>query len=112
MKEVTIKKHFSNLKWFLVWAIIKGYCKETAIEKYSVRFREIKQPIIFLTPEELTRLYTFQIPADGETVTLKRANGEEYEKEVSFSSSLEKTRDLFCFCAFTGLRYSDMASQL
>ena len=25
-------------------------------------------------------------------------------------SSLLKTRDLFCFCAFTGLRYSDMAA--
>lgn len=109
MKEVTIKKHFSNLKWFLGWAIKKGYCKETAIEKFSVRFMEIQQPIIFLTPEELKRLYNFQIPSDGETVTLKRYDGEEYEKTVSNSSSLGKTRDLFCFCAFTGLRYSDMA---
>jgi integrase len=109
MREVTIKKHFSNLKWFLGWAIRKGYCQETAIEKYSARFLEIQQPIIFLTPEELKRLYKFQIPSDGETVTLKRYDGEEYEKTVSNSSSLGKTRDLFCFCAFTGLRYSDMA---
>ncbi len=29
---------------------------------------------------------------------------------VQEASALAKTRDLFCFCAFTSLRYSDMAS--
>ena len=36
-------------------------------------------------------------------------NGLEYEKTVQEAGALEKTRDLFCFCAFTSLRYSDMA---
>ena len=39
-----------------------------------------------------------------------RADGEEYEKTVQEAGALAKTRDLFCFCAFTSLRYSDMAS--
>ena len=36
-------------------------------------------------------------------------DGNEYEKTVHEAGALEKTRDLFCFCAFTSLRYSDMA---
>lgn len=32
------------------------------------------------------------------------------EKTVQEAGTLAKTRDLFCFCAFTSLRYSDMAS--
>ena len=37
-------------------------------------------------------------------------SGRNYKKTVRNRSSLQKTRDLFCFCAFTGLRYSDMAA--
>lgn len=109
MGEVTVKKHFTNLKWFLGWAIRKGYCKELAIEKAAPRFKVISKPIIFLTPDELQQLYRYQVPKNGEKVTLKRLNGEEYEKTVESSAALAKTRDLFCFCAFTSLRYSDMA---
>ena len=36
-------------------------------------------------------------------------DGNEYEKTVHEAGALEKTRDPFCFCAFTSLRYSDMA---
>lgn len=32
------------------------------------------------------------------------------EKTVQEAGALAKTRDLFCFCAITSLRYSDMAS--
>ena len=41
---------------------------------------------------------------------LRKADGEEYEKTVQEAGALAKTRDLFCFCAFTSLRYSDMAA--
>lgn len=109
MEEKTVQKHFSNLRWFLRWAIRKGYCYESAIEKVSPRFKVIAKPVIFLTAEELQRLYGFRIPQNGKTVILKRLNGDEYEKKVESSAALEKTRDLFCFCAFTSLRYSDMA---
>ena len=51
----------------------------------------------------------FKIPKNGEKVTLTDLNGNEYEKEVEEADGLERTRDLFCFCAFTSLRYSDMA---
>lgn len=40
---------------------------------------------------------------------LVRADGEEYEKTVQEAGALVKIQDLFCFCAFSSLRYSDMA---
>lgn len=55
-------------------------------------------------------LYHFQAPSNGERVSLTTAAGKEYIKIVEDAGGLAKTRDLFCFCAFTSLRYSDMAS--
>lgn len=43
-------------------------------------------------------------------VQLTDAEGNAYTKRVNESGALEKTRDLFCFCCFTSLRYSDMAN--
>ncbi len=70
----------------------------------------LEKPVIFLTKEELLKLYNYEIPANGTKVTLTNINGEEYEKTVQEAGALAKTRDLFCFCAFTSLRYSDMAT--
>ena len=35
-------------------------------------------------------------------------NGIEYEKTIVESAGMAIARDLFCFCAFTSLRYSDV----
>lgn len=109
MGENTIQKHFANLRWFLNWAIRKGYCTEDAIKRYRPKFKILEKPVIFLTKDELIRLYKYEIPENGTKVKLVDLNGEEYEKEVRDAGALAKTRDLFCFCAFTSLRYSDMA---
>ena len=110
LEEKTVQKHYSNLKWFLNWAIRKGYCDEEAVNKFRPKFKVLDKPVIFLTKEELLKLYTYEIPKNGTKVKLYDANGEEYEKTVQEAGALAKTRDLFCFCAFTSLRYSDMAS--
>ena len=47
---------------------------------------------------------------DGTEVKLHDYEGNEYEKVVYNATALAKTRDMFCFCAFTSLRYSDMAA--
>ena len=47
------------------------------------------------------------IPKNGTVVTLADAEGNEYEKTVHDAAGIEKTRDIFCFCCFTSLRYSD-----
>jgi len=110
LAEITVQKHYNNLKWLLRWAIRKGYCDCRDIEKYRPKFKLTAKPVIFLTQNELLRLYNFEIPANGTKVMLKDANGLEYEKVVQEAGALAKTRDLFCFCAFTSLRYSDMAA--
>ena len=70
----------------------------------------LEKPVIFLTKEELLKLYHYEIPANGTKVTLTDISGLEYEKNFQEAGALTKTRDLFCFCAFTSLRYSDMAA--
>ncbi len=109
LEEKTAQKQFTQLKWFLNWAIRKGYCQEDHINKYKAKFKVLQKPVIFLTKEELLKLYNYQIPENGTIVTLTDYNGKKYEKRVQDTSALHKTRDLFCFCAFTSLRYSDMA---
>lgn len=103
----TIAKKLALLRWFLTWAARKGYIERVCSYKPVIKL--IKRPVIYLTPKELMRLYNYQIPANGTKVTLRTAEGKEYEKTVEDAAALAKTRDLFSFCAFTSLRYSDMA---
>lgn len=110
MEEKTVQKQYSNLKWFLNWAIRKGYTSQNFINRYKAKFKVLEKPVIFLTKEELLKLYRYEIPANGSKVQLLDNNGNEYEKQVHDASGLSMTRDLFCFCAFTSLRYSDMAN--
>jgi integrase len=109
MRENTVRKHFSNLRWFLNWAIRRGYCTEVSIKRYKPKFKIVEKPVIFLTKDELMRLYNYEIPEDGTKVRLLDSRGQQYEKEIKDAEALARTRDLFCFCAFTSLRYSDMA---
>ena len=110
LEEKSVQKHFHNLRWFLYWALRKNYTKEDTIKRYRPKFKVLEKPVIFLTKEELMHLYHFQIPGNGTVVKLKDMNGKEYEKTVEDAGGLAKTRDCFCFCAFTSLRYSDMAN--
>ena len=56
-------------------------------------------------------LYTYDFPEAGETIKLKDIGGKEYEKRVRLArTTLEHVRDVFCFCCFTSLRYSDVAN--
>lgn len=110
MQENSVQKHYLNLRWFLNWCIRHGYVAEKEIGKVQPKFKLVQKPIIFLTKDELLKLYNYEIPANGTKVTLHNYEGEEYEKEVHDATPLAKTRDMFCFCAFTSLRYSDMAN--
>ena len=108
LEDNSAKKQFKNLAWFLRWAIRKGYTRVRDVETYEPVFKTVKKPVIFLTKEELDTLYNLEIPENGTVLKLKDMNGNEYEKTVTESVGLGKARDLFCFCAFTSLRYSDL----
>ena len=71
--------------------------------------KDTKKPVIFLEKDELLKLYGFKIPKNGTEVVLHDMDGEEYRKVVTEKASMDKVRDLFCFCCFTSLRYSDLA---
>lgn len=109
LEEKTVLKQYSQLKWFVTWALRKGYTKQDYILKYKVKFKIVQKPVIFLTKEELLKVYNYEIPANQTIVKLHTFDGREYEKRVIEAGAIAKTRDLFCFCAFTSLRYSDMA---
>jgi len=109
MEEKSAHKYYRYLVWYLKWAIRKGYCTETAVQRMRPKFKVVRKPVIFLTRAELLKLYKFDIPANGTIVELTDQSGNKYNKVVGDQGGLARTRDLFCFCAFTSLRYSDMA---
>lgn len=90
LKNSSIRKNLDNLKWFLRWATNKGYNKEMAFTTFQPKLKEVKNTIVYLTWEELITVYNF--------------------KASITCSHLEKVKDVFCFCCFTSLRYSDVAN--
>ncbi|KXB48024.1 site-specific recombinase, phage integrase family [Bacteroidales bacterium KA00344] len=88
MRNTTIGKQLSFLKWFLRWAFKKGVHQNNAYDNYKPKLKSTQKKIIFLTWDELNRLREFEIPANKQ--------------------ALERVRDVFLFQCFTGLRYSDV----
>lgn len=108
LEENSALKQYKNLAWFLRWAIRKKYTQVRDVETYEPVFKTVKKPVIFLTKEELDKLYNYKIPKNDKVVKLKSYDGKKYEKIVKESAGMARARDLFCFCAFTSLRYSDV----
>lgn len=110
MKNSTIGKQIGFVKWFLRWATLKGYNTNTAYQSFTPKLKTAQKTVVFLEWEELMKVFNYEIPGNGETIKLHDANGEEYTKVVHDAAALAKTRDIFCFCCFTSLRYSDAAN--
>ena len=110
LEDTSASKQYRILTAFLNWAQQKRYIDLPDVALYHPVFKTPKKPVIFLTKQELDTLYNYQIPKSGTKVQLKDMCGRLYEKTVQEPGALAKTRDLFCFCAFTSLRYSDMAN--
>ena len=108
LEESSAQKQYKNLTWFLRWAIRNGYTQVRDAETYDPTFKTVKKPVIFLTQQELDKVFNYKIPKNGKVVKLKTHDGQKYEKVVSESRGMARARDLFCFCAFTSLRYSDV----
>ena len=110
MMDSSVQKDVKMLKWFLRRAMEIGAKVPLDFLNFRHKFKLIEKEVVFLNWDELIRLYNFDVPEEGSVVRLKDISGSVYKKVVMNRSSLQKTRDLFCFCAFTGLRYSDMAA--
>lgn len=88
--NTTVAKNVGFLRWFLRWASANGYYSGAAHIQYRPRFKGLDcKEVIYLSFEELHHFLNFQFPAN--------------------KPSLSPVRDVFCFCCFTGLRYSDVA---
>lgn len=110
MRNTTIGKQISFLKWFLRWATGKGYNEQKAFMTFAPKLKTAPKKVIFLEWGELMNVYNYTIPGNGTPVTLTDASGQEYTKIVHDAAALEKARDIFCFCCFTSLRFSDAAN--
>lgn len=90
MKNTTILKQLDFLKWFLRWASQRGYSTQTAFQTFAPKLKKTDKKVIFLDWEELMTVYNFEFSDE--------------------KPSLPLVRDVFCFCCFTSLRYSDVAN--
>lgn len=88
--NTTVAKNVGFLRWFLRWASANGYYSGLAHLQYRPRFKGLDcKEVIYLEWEELLHFLNFDFPPNR--------------------PALSAVRDVFCFCCFTGLRYSDVA---
>lgn len=80
----TAYKQISFIKSFMSWATDRGFNSNTEFKKFKVK--EDQTEVIFLTEEELMKLYDTELKDER----------------------LEKVKDVFLFQCFTGARYSDI----
>lgn len=90
----TIPASFSLLKVWLNEAARQGLIKDETYKSY--RSKSVEVDNIYLTEDEISRLYALDIP------TLKGKG------LIDSKSSMEETRDLFVIGCWTGLRQSDL----
>ena len=89
-RNITINKMFRFLKTFIKWMKAEGYEIQPGVLEYRTNLIIVQKTITFLTQEELMNFYHYKF-GDNE-------------------KNLELTRDMFCFMAFTSLRYSDLSN--
>jgi len=85
-------KYMVLFHWFLNWCTQKGYNTNLSYKNLKLKYAglgdDIKQKnLIFLTWDELQNLNNL---------------------DLSNKKRLEQIRDIYCFCCFTSLRYSDI----
>jgi len=84
LRNSTIQKHVKILSWFFNWCLKKGNISEPI--KLEVNLKHAVHKVIFLSLEEIRQINAITPP-------------NEY---------LERTKDIFTFQCFTGLRFSDL----
>lgn len=83
----TSNKKLSMSKWFFRWLVSHGRLDDVSFTTYRTHLKTANKNVVFLTWDELMRVYNHQFEVGG---------------------CLDKVRDVFCFCCFSSLRYSDV----
>lgn len=83
-----LRKTMKNMLGFIRWLSKNGHYHGNSHETFRMRLKGIDENhiVVYLTWEELLRVFDMQLDDIG-------------DREV---------RDIFCFCCFTSLRYSDV----
>lgn len=94
LNNTTNMKYFKLFKWFLNWSVKKGYNNNLAYKNFEYKFKgtstnDMQKNIIFLNWQELQHFNNF---------------------DYGSNTKLAQVRDVYCFCCFTSLRYSDIAN--
>jgi integrase len=90
MRNTSIDNQLLYLRRFLKWATDNRYNNNLDFLKFKPKLKISEKKIIFLEWDELMTVYNFKIP--------------------EHMPGIDRVRDVFCFCCFTGLRYSDVAN--
>lgn len=90
LKNSTIDKQIGLLKWVLRWSASKNLTSDNAFMNFKPKLKTARKTVVFLDAQELKQLTDFEIPED--------------------KKYLEKVRDIFLFCCYTSLRYSDVCN--
>lgn len=106
-----VRKQISMLRGALRWCEEKGMRVNEAYKLYKANLKSVERKVFFLEVDELERVMQYEFPERGTEVTLRNADGTTYTKIVEESPrTLNRVRDMFCFCCVTSLRFSDMCA--
>lgn len=83
----TTKKEVSLSKWFFRWLVSKNLLTDLSFTTMKTHLKKANRNVVFLSWDELMKVYNYPFP---------------------HGRCLERTRDVFCFCCFSSLRYSDV----
>ena len=90
LRNSTIDNQLGFVRWLLRWATAKGYNHIRDFETFRPKLKKTEHKVVFLDWDELMTVYNFQFSEN--------------------KGYLSRVRDVFCFCCFTSLRYSDVAN--
>ena len=88
--NTTIRKDIVMLKVVIRWAYRKHYHDNDEFEAYKPALKSAPRKVVFFNKQELEKLEKLEIPAT--------------------KLYLVRTRDVFLFQCYTGIRYSDLAN--
>lgn len=91
LRNTSLLKSLDILRWFLRWAAQHGYPVPSDFERFRPHLKGTEagsRQVVYLEWDELMAVWSV---------------------DLSASPHLARVRDVFCFCCFSGLRYSDVA---
>lgn len=91
LRNTSLRKSLDILRWFLRWALRHGYPVPPDFEAFRPHLKGTEagsRDVVYLEWDELMAVWSV---------------------DLSSEPRLAQVRDVFCFCCFSGLRYSDVA---